>query len=293
MRAARCGGGIGQCGPVTEPPHVLTRAARAPDLTLRYGPLVDQVIDVRLPRRDGSLYGEPRALVVVIHGGFWRATYDRAHAAAQSAAFADEGYAVATVEYRRVGPRGGGWPETFDDLAEVTDRVPALVDAAVPGGARPKPTVLVGHSAGGQLALWAAARHRLPGSSRWHRSTPLAVAGVLCLAGLSDLVRADELQLGSGATSALLGGGAATHPDRYRTVSPVALLPARVRAVLVHGRDDDVVPVEFSRGYVQRAREAGDAVDLLELPDVGHFELIDPLSAAWPPVLKALTRLTA
>ncbi len=273
--------------------HVLTRVARGPDLTLRYGPLVDHVIDVRLPPRDGSGYDAPRPLVVVIHGGFWRMAYDRVHAAPQSAALADAGYVVATLEYRRVGPRGGGWPETFDDVAEVVDRGPSLVAAAVRPHVPPSMTILVGHSAGGHLALWAAGRHRLPPSSRWHRRTPGEVAGVVCLAGVTDLVHADELRLGGDATRALLRGGAKAQPARYATTSPAALLPLGVPATLVHGSDDNVVPVELSRGFARAALAAGDRVELAELPGVGHYELIDPLSRAWPHVLSAVERLAA
>lgn len=276
---------------VTDSAEILGRAARAPDLTLRYGPLVDQVIDVRVPPREGWRNDRRMRLVVLIHGGFWRWTYDRQHAGAQSAALADEGYVVATVEYRRVGPGGGGWPETFDDLAEITDRVPGLVSAAV---GRPLPeqsAVLVGHSAGGHLALWAAGRHRLPQSSRWHRRSPLPVAGVVSLAGVSDLVRADELRLGADATRALLGGDSRAEPQRYATANPAALLPLGAPTILVHGTDDDVVPVELSRAYARRATAAGDEVELVELEGIGHFELIDPLSGAWPRVLSAVAAL--
>jgi acetyl esterase/lipase len=139
-----------------------------PDLTLSYGPLPEHVVDVRLPAPDAA--AGPVPLVLVVHGGFWKAEWDRAHAAPQSAGLAAAGHVVATVEYRRVRMAGGGWPGTLDDVAQLADSVPALVAAALPGRVDPGRTVLVGHSAGGHLVTWAASRHRLPPSSPWHRA---------------------------------------------------------------------------------------------------------------------------
>jgi acetyl esterase/lipase len=278
---------------MTDPEEVLTRAARSPDLTLRYGPSDDHLIDVRLPVQHSATIDRPRQLVVVIHGGFWRGGYDRQHASAQSAALADAGYIVATPEYRRVGPGGGGWPETFDDLADVSDRVSGLVSAAVGQSARDSSTILVGHSAGAHLALWAAARHQLPPTSRWYRASPGPVRGVVSLAGVSDLLRADDLGLGSGAVSDLLKGRSGEQPERYAAANPAGLLPLGVPTALIHGDKDDLVPVELSHAYAQRARVSGDPVHFDELPDVGHYELIDPLSSAWSSVLGALEWVTA
>ena len=263
---------------------VLSRSARAPDLTLSYGPLPEHLVDVRLPSgRD------PAALLVVVHGGFWGAEWDRAHAGPQSEGLADAGYVVATVEYRRVGMPGGGWPGTFDDLAMVADVVPGLV-ATETGrvAARDAGPVLVGHSAGGHLALWLASRHRLPASSPWHRSGPTPLAGVVSLAGMGDLVDASERGLGDHAAAALLGGEPGDHAERYAVASPARWLPLGVAAVLVHGTADPTVPVQCSRSYAAKATGAGDDVELRELDGVGHFELIDPLSSAWPTVLAAV-----
>jgi acetyl esterase/lipase len=262
---------------------VLSRSAAAPDLTLRYGDLPDQVADIRLPT-DGD---GPRPLVVVVHGGFWRAEFDRAHAGPQSVGLAAAGYVVATVDYRRIGQSGGGWPGTFDDLAALTDSVPALVARALPGRVDPRRTALVGHSAGGHLAAWAAARHRLPQESPWHRREPLDAA-VVSLAGVLDLALSERLGLGNHAARRLLSGSPRRAPDRYALASPAALLPTGGRLVAVHGKLDTAVPVEVSRRYVDLARAAGDDVDLVEIPDCGHFELIDPLSGAWPTVLAAI-----
>jgi acetyl esterase/lipase len=264
---------------------VLTRPAPAPDLTLSYGPLPEQVVDVRLPAGTGRA-----PLVVVVHGGFWMAEWDRTHAGPQSAGLAAAGYVVATAEYRRVGQPGGGWPGIFDDAALLADTVPARVRDAVGDRVDATAPVLVGHSAGGHLAAWAAARHRLPAGSRWHRSMPLD-ASVVSLAGVLDLVEAERRGLGDGAARLLLDGSPHGQPERYAVASPIALLPAGARAVLVHGTADVQVPVEISRAYARRAAETGDQVSLRELDGVGHFELIDPLSPAWPTVLAAVASL--
>jgi acetyl esterase/lipase len=268
---------------------VLSRPAREPDLTIAYGPRPNHLADVRLPPDP-----RPAPLLVVVHGGFWSTEWDRAHAGPQSEGLADAGFVVATVEYHRAGMPGGGWPGTFDDLAAVADHVPRLVAEAAPGrvAADVRPT-LVGHSAGGHLALWAASRHRLPESSPWHRATPVPLAGVVSLAGMADLVDAEERGLGDHAAGDLLGGAPEEVPDRYAEASPAQRLPLGVRTVLVHGTADPAVPVACSRTYALTAAKAGDDALLHELQGVGHFELIDPLSTAWPTVLAAVRSVTA
>jgi acetyl esterase/lipase len=256
-----------------------------PDRTLLYGPLPEHVVDVRLPVADEGL--GPAALVMVVHGGFWKAEWDRAHAAPQSAGLAAAGYVVATVEYRRVAMPGGGWPGTLDDLALLTDTVPALVAAALPGTVDQTRTVLVGHSAGGHLVTWAASRHRLPPSSPWHRAEPLPV-GVVSLAGVLDLALAAALGLGGDATQALLGGEPDERPERYAAADPARLLPTGVPTVLVHGTRDEAVPLEVSRSYTAAAGAAGQQVALHELAGTDHMALVDPTSPAWPSVLAAI-----
>ncbi len=261
---------------------VLDRPAPPPDLSLAYGPLPEHVVDVRLPASP-----EPAPMVVVVHGGFWRAEYDRAHAGPQSAGLAAAGYVVATVEYRRVGRTGDGWPATFDDVALMADTVVGLVAGAVPGRIDPARVCFIGHSAGGHLVAWLAARHRLPESTPWRSSAPLA-ASVVPLAGVVDLAVADRLGLGGNATRSLLGGPPRRHPERWSAADPARLPPTGVRTVLVHGTADPVVPVEVARSFAASAREAGDDVRLRELPGVGHYALIDPLAPAWPHVLAAV-----
>lgn len=269
-----------------ESSDVLTRAASAPDATVAYGPLPDQVADLRFPR-GGSGAGAP--LVVIVHGGFWRARYDRAHTGPMAEDLAFRGFATAAIEYRRVGQDGGGWPGTFDDVARAVDTVPALANTVVPGGIGE--VVLLGHSAGGHLALWAASRARLSASAPWRLPAAPPLRGVLALAPVAALVLASREGLSDRAADELLGGPADDLPERTAIADPLALVPCSIPSVLVHGTADEDVPVEQSRRYAHAARSAGDDCALTELPGTGHLALIDPLSGAWPAVLDALAVL--
>ena len=298
---------------------VLSRPAPPPDLVISYGLGPEHVADVRLPpaRVGGTSDGVeatgrglapeatspgqapeaagigPAPLVLFLHGGFWRAAFDRAHTGPLATALASAGFAVCVPEFRRTGQRGGGWPGTFDDVATAVDTLPALVREAV--GAHlisDGPVLLAGHSAGGHLALWAASRHRLPPDASWH--VPVGqVRGVVALAAVSDMVACHALRLGQGAARALLGGGPGRHPDRYHLADPMQLLPVGCPVRLVHGSADDRVPCGMSRDYLVRARAAGDDADLDELPGAGHFEVIDPLSPWFRRVQAAFTALAS
>ena len=268
---------------------VLSRWAPPPDLVVSYGAGAEQVADVRLPPR--SARPGPAPLVLFLHGGFWRVTYDRAHTGPLGAALAASGFAVCAPEFRRTGQPGGGWPGTFDDVAAAVDRLPARVRDAVGADViSDEPVVLAGHSAGGHLALWAAARHRLPAGAAWRAARP-RVRGVVALAAVSDLETCHALGLGGGAVDALLGGGPGEQERRYRVTDPARLAPLGCPVRLVHGSADDVVPCLMSAGFVVRARAAGDDATLDELPGAGHFDVIDPLSGAWPRVLAAFVAL--
>jgi acetyl esterase/lipase len=255
---------------------VLSRSAPPPDFTVAYGDLPEQIADVWLPA-EGA---EAEPLVLFLHGGFWTAEWDRAHAAPLAADLAGRGYHVACLEYRRVGMTGGGWPGTFDDVADGVAAVPELAAAALGLDELGDGRVLVmGHSAGGQLALWVAGRVS-------------GLSGVVALAPVADLGRAYELGLGDGAVAALLGGGPLDVPDRYAMADPIANLPVEVPVTVVHGRLDKQVPVEISRDWVAAAQAAGDDAELFELADIEHFGVIDPLSSAWPTVLRGLASVT-
>jgi acetyl esterase/lipase len=253
---------------------------------IRYGAGPEHIADVRLP----GATSRPAPLVIFLHGGFWRAAYDRSHTGPLATALAAAGYALCVPEFRRTGQPGGGWPGTFEDVAAAVDRSPALVsEAAGPGVIADGPALLAGHSAGGHLALWAAGRHLLGPDSGWHTDT--RALGVVVLAGVSDLADCYDQGLGNDAAAALMGGGPARFPQRYRAADPAALLPLGCPVRLVHGALDDVVPPSMSRSYAARGRAAGDDASVAELPGASHLDVIDPLSPAWPQVMAAFKDL--
>jgi acetyl esterase/lipase len=275
----------------TPPDDVLTRPAPPPDLVIRYGAGPEHVADVRLPPRRPGAMAPPAPLVIFLHGGFWRARYDRAHTGPMATALAAAGYAVCVPEFRRTGQPGGGWPGTFEDVAAAVDWSPALVrEAAAPDMVADGPALLAGHSAGGHLALWAAGRHRLGPDSVW-RSAPMA-GGVVVLAGVSGLADCYDQGLGDGAAAALMGGGPGQFPQRYRDADPAVLLPLGCPVRLVHGSLDDVVPATMSRDYAAIGRAAGDDTTVTEVPGASHLDVIDPLSPAWPQVMAAFKALS-
>jgi acetyl esterase/lipase len=292
---------------------VLTRPAPPPDHVLRYGPLPDQVADLRLPPGLGAGgTGQVPVLVLLLHGGFWRAAYDRTHLGPLAAALAAENFLVCTPEFRRTGQPGGGWPGTFDDVAAAVDRLPGLVRSALGGAAGPGQVILAGHSAGGHLALWSAGRRRLSPDSPWHRSPSESgatgssgadaadgvlgasdVVGVVALAPISDLAACYRAGLDHDAVGELLGGGPAEQPSRYAVADPARLVPLGVPVHIVHGTADDRVPFAMSRSFAELGRAAGDPVALDVLAGGGHFGVIDPLSADWPVVLAAFRAVAA
>ncbi len=215
-------------------------------------------------------------MAVLLHGGFWRDRYGRGLMEALCADLASRGWAAWNLEYRRLGS-GGGWPATFADVALGIDRLAGLAGEAPLDLGR---VAAVGHSAGGHLALWAAARPALPAEAPGAAPAVLMHA-VVSQAGVCDLVGSDGLALGDGVTAQLLGGSAAEQPERYGLASPAAALPLGVPQLLVHGEEDEDVPVAMSRSYHAAARAAGDPADLVVLPAIGHMEHIDPSSMAW------------
>jgi acetyl esterase/lipase len=214
-------------------------------------------------------------VAVVLHGGFWRAAYGIELARPLAADLASAGWAAVAVEYRRVGA-GGGWPATLEDVAAALDVLPDL-----PCADRLDLTDLtvVGHSAGGHLAAWAAGRAQLPPGVPG-AAPRVRVSAAVLQAGVLDLADADRQDLGSGAVRAFLGGPAEAAPERLGCADPVRLLPTGARVLLVHGADDDVVPVRQSERYAAAARAAGDRVDLRVVPG-DHMVLIEPGGRPW------------
>ncbi|MFG3495761.1 alpha/beta hydrolase family protein [Streptomyces sp. NPDC047928] len=285
-----------------EEASALSHPAVDPDSTASYGEHPDQIVDFYAPRdglRGGP--GDAAPLVVVLHGGAWRAPYDRRHITPFVDYLARRGFAVANVEYRRggeiPGPRGSGaegpvagrWPDTFDDVAAALDALPALVARHLPRADRRR-TVLTGHSAGGHLALWAAARHVLPTGSPWRLDAPPELRGVVALAPIAHFERAAELDVCGGAVTQLLGG-ADRFDERAGYADPSALLPTGIATAVVQGREDTVVPQAVSEAYVEAAAKAGEMVGLTLLADVGHFPLIDPAADACAVVAEEIAQL--
>ncbi|MEV7194065.1 alpha/beta hydrolase [Streptomyces sp. NPDC093510] len=266
-----------------------------PDATVAYGDHPDQVIDLYAPKGD---VGRPAPLVVLLHGGAWRAPYDRRHVTPFADFLARRGFAVANVEYRRgspipaqggKGPVAGRWPETFDDVAAAFDALPSLVREALPS-ADARRTVVTGHSAGGHLALWAAARHVLPAGAPWRTERPAPLRGVVALAPIADFRTAEELAVCDGAVAQLLGGGE-KFDERLPYADPAALLPTGIATTVVQGRTDIVVPQEVAEAYADAAAKAGEVVGLTLLEDVGHFPLIDPAADACAVVAEEIAQL--
>ncbi|MEU6094519.1 alpha/beta hydrolase [Streptomyces sp. NPDC047079] len=279
-----------------------------PDATAAYGDHPDQVIDFYAPREADP--AEPAAgaapLVVVLHGGAWRAPYDRRHITPFADFLARRGFAVANVEYRRgslipsqadgtegtgggTGPVAGRWPDTFDDVASALDALPALVREVLPQ-ADPRRTVITGHSAGGHLALWAAARHVLPPDAPWRTDRPAPLRGVVALAPIADFHIADKLEVCGGAAAQLLGGPS-VFAERRPYADPALLLPTGIATTLVQGRTDIVVPQAVAESYAEAAAKAGEVVGLTLLEDVGHFPLIDPAADACAVVAEEIAQL--
>lgn len=239
---------------------ILTRPAPDADERVRYGDDANQFVDFRFPRTAGE-----RPLVIIIHGGFWRNRYDLLYAGNACHALTGEGFPTANIEYRRVGQEGGGWRGTLDD---------ALAAVMLARGRISGPAIVMGHSAGGHLALYAGGEFS-------------DLAGVVGLGAVASLRLGWERNIGDGAVHAFVGGGPAEFPERYAAADPVARASA-VPRVLIHGTADDIVPVELSREYVKARAGDTNAPKLEELAGVDHFDVIDPLTETWNTVERVL-----
>ena len=257
---------------------ILTLPPPAADLRVRYGPEPEQFADLRFaPARKTA------PLAINIHGGYWRARYDLTHAGHLCGALAARGINAANVEYRRVAtpvqpgtPTGeSSWPRTFED---VRTAYRYLVQRAAELGIPGAPAVVLGHSAGGQLALCLAAHEK-------------SVRNCISLAGVLDLRRAWELHLSNDAVVEYLGGTPEQVPEHYREASPMELKIPRASQVIVHGLADDVVPFAISRDFAAAKKKRGEQLQFVPIAEANHFDVIDPRTKAFQLVADAALRL--
>jgi acetyl esterase/lipase len=258
---------------------ILTLPPPRADARIAYGPDPNQFFDLRLPSsKEKNRASYP--LVINIHGGFWRAKYNLDHAGHLCAALTTRGLATVNLEYRRVGNDGGAWPGTFSDIRSAYH---FLVQNAQSHDLDPRRIVVMGHSAGGQLALCLAA----------HESS---ITRVISLAGVVDLRRAYQLHLSNDAVVEFLRGTPSEVPDHYREADPVQLSISQARQWLIHGSDDDTVPPAFSRDYVaakqQREGKEKEDAHLLEIPGAGHTDLIDPRTQPWKQIEETVVQFS-
>jgi acetyl esterase/lipase len=252
---------------------------------IAYGKQPAQFGELWLPEGPG-----PHPVLVMIHGGCWQAALPGVELMAYIAEdMSRSGFAVWNLEYRRLGTPGAGYPGTFLDIADGMDYLRILKETYALDLSH---VVVTGHSAGGQLALWAAGRNRLKQSSALYRENPLPVQGVVTLAGINDLAAysADGPSACGGprTIAQLVGREQRVEHDVYADTSPAAMLPLQVKQAIISGDLDPIVPARFGTAYAAKAKAAGDNVEVLTLKDAGHFELIDPASAAWAEIKKIL-----
>ena len=266
-------------------PDLTKRAQPKPDATIAYGPDALQKIDVWLPTGPGK-----HPVVLMVHGGCWTTSIaDRSLMNWIAADLRTSGIAVWNIDYRGVDVPGGGYPGTFRDVGAAAD---ALKAHAGEYHLDTKRIVAVGHSAGGHLALWLAARPRIARSSPLHAAHPVKIARVIGLGGLPDLeATAASPDNGCGVeVVAQLVGKPGARPDIYVDTSVPRLLPLGVPQDLVNGAEDKIIPLRLGNGYAAQAKAKGDRVTLHVIESTGHVELIAPESAAWVATKQIIVR---
>lgn len=255
-----------------------------PSARIAYGGAPSQVVELFLPKGKG-----PHPVVILLHGGCYLKEFEGLPQTSGVAAdLARRGVAVWNIEYRRFGEAGAGYPGTFEDVATAVDR---LRSEAGRYGLDTRRVVALGHSAGGHLALWAAARAKLPRASPLYRPDPLRIGAVISLAGIGDLEGQGDVfsrACGPDTFPQLLDLKARRAP--YADTSPLALLPTGARVVMVHGAFDNVMPPFTGLQYAQKARRAGDPARAVAIPDAAHFDPVIPTTPAWRTVADIVER---
>jgi acetyl esterase/lipase len=269
------------------PGELQSLPSNPPDQRISYSTDSSHFGELRVPTGRG-----PHPVAILIHGGCFKAAYATLRdLAAMGDALKDMGVATWNIEYRRLGQPGGGWPGTYLDVGRAVDHLRALANPHALDLGR---VIIVGHSAGGHLAMWAAGRARVPIDSDLHIASPLAVRGVLNLAGPVDLtanIAGYEGLCRDTVITGLLGGTPSTVPDRYAQVSAIKLLPLGLPQVLLIGEHEEFVPRPLAEAYVRAATQVGDPARLVVIPRVGHFEIASPRATTWPTVASVIRSL--
>ncbi len=271
---------------------ILSKPVLPPDHRIHYGAGPNQFGDLWLPQTPASSLVP---LIVFFHGGWWMSEYDLSYAGYLCDALKKEGVAVWSVEYRRVGKTGGGWPTTFQDAAAGFDYAVTLAKSYPLDLSR---VITMGHSAGGHLAFWVAGRHHVDVHSEIYQPRPqVPLLGAISLAGAVDLRL--TLDLAGHSTFAhdrqiiynLMGGRPQDLPQRYNAGNPGDLLPFHVPQVVIQGTADDEIPPELPSRWAEMSRKLGDTVTVKILPSVSHPDLVDPESKAWVVIRDAVRKM--
>ena len=242
---------------------------------IAYGEDENQFGILGLPDADG-----PIPVVIAVHGGFWRAEYDHTYMEALCRSLNAAGVATWSLEYRRVGNAGGGWPGTFQDVAAGADFLRRIISDYPLDLSQ---AYVLGHSAGGHLALWLAGRKRVSGKSELHDPDPLPIAGVVAISPICDLKKAADQDLGEvpGIVKTFMGASPGLERDRFDDASPAALIPMGVKQRLYHGSEDPHIPIEMTQRYVEDAGDVGDPINMTVLMGAGHFDGVEVDTKEW------------